>query len=104
MKPFLIIESAIHQLDVMRYLFGEPTSLYARCQRVSPHVRGEDVSLIVLGYPGRTVLVERSYASKGYANPPILSERVAIEGTDGSAFLDTDGCLRLMRVSEHRDD
>jgi predicted dehydrogenase len=94
--PLLILESVIHQIDVTRFLFGEPTDVYARLHRVSPHVRGEDCALVVLGYPQRTVVLERSYAAKGYPDPPVGSEDVVVEGTQGSAFIDHAGRLTVV--------
>jgi predicted dehydrogenase len=95
-EPLLVLESVIHQIDVTRFLFGEPTDVYARLHRVSPHVRGEDCALVVLGYPQRTVVLERSYAAKGYPDPPVRSEDVAVEGTLGSAFIDRAGRLSVV--------
>ncbi|GAA4287912.1 Gfo/Idh/MocA family oxidoreductase [Georgenia daeguensis] len=96
MDRFLILESVIHQLDVTRYLLGEPDVLYARAHRVSDRVRGEDVATVVLGYPGATAVVDRSYASKGREDPPLLSESVVVEGTAGTAFVSASGELRIV--------
>ncbi|WP_185972623.1 Gfo/Idh/MocA family protein [Georgenia yuyongxinii] len=96
MDRFLLLESVIHQLDVTRYLLGEPDSVYARTHSVSERVRGEDVATVMLGYPDATAVIDRSYASKGYPDPPLLSETVALEGTRGSAFVDSTGTLRVV--------
>lgn len=96
MDRFLVLESVIHQLDVTRYLLGEPDSVYARTHSVSDRVRGEDAATVVLGYPGATAVIDRSYASKGYPDPPLLSETVVVEGTRGSAFVDSTGLLRVV--------
>lgn len=96
--PFLILESVIHQIDVARFLFGEPTRLFARARRVSPHVKGEDVALVTLVFDDLDVSIERSYASKGHPQAESGGgERVLVEGADGSAFLDGTGRLRLVR-------
>lgn len=95
-RRLLILESVIHQIDVARFLFGEPTEVYARLHRVSPQIRGEDCALVVLGYPRRTVVLERSYAAKGYPDPPAGSEDVAVEGNRGSAFIDRSGRLTVV--------
>ena len=96
--PFLILESVIHQIDVARYLFGEPQVLFARARRVSPHVAAEDAALVTLGFADMDVSIERSYASKGH--PPAESgggEQVLVEGNEGTAFLAGDGALRVVR-------
>jgi len=53
MRKALLYEFGTHQLDVVRFLFGEPESVYARLHCVSPEFRGEDVEVIVLGYSQR---------------------------------------------------
>lgn len=95
--PFLILESMIHQIDVARFLFGEPTRLFARARRISPLVAAEDTALVVLSFPETDVVIERSYASKGYLEPKSGGgEQVAVEGEHGSAFVEGDGTLRIV--------
>lgn len=97
-SPFLILESVIHQIDVARYLFGEPTRLFARCRRISPHVVAEDTALITLCFDDMDAQIERSYASKGYDTPASGGgEDLVVEGTDGTAFLAPGGKLRIVR-------
>ncbi len=78
----LMLEETIHYLDVARYLFGEPWSLYAAADRLSPVLRGEDVATVVLRYDGLTVIIEDSWSAHG-------PERngMEIEGAAGSLFL-----------------
>lgn len=97
-KRFLILESVIHQIDVARYLLGEPTRLFARARRVSPEVRGEDTAMIMLAFADADAVIERSYASLGYAPPGSgAGESVALEGDEGTAFIAPDGTVRLVR-------
>lgn len=78
----LMLEETIHYLDVARYLFGEPRSLYAAADRLSPLLRGEDVATVVLRYGGLAVIIEDSWSAHG-------PERngMEIEGAEGSLFL-----------------
>ncbi len=92
---FLILEAVIHQLDVCRFLFGEAQSIYARARRVSPMVQAEDLASLIVTFEGLHAVVERSYASRGYRNPPLVTEVVAIEGERGSLFLESDGRIRI---------
>lgn len=97
-QPFLILESVIHQIDVARCLFGEPTLIFARARRISRHVAAEDTALLTLAFADMDVSIERSYASLGH--PPARSgggERMIVEGDEGTAFLDGDGTLRIVR-------
>ena len=82
-QPRLIVmEQTIHYFDVLRYLFGEPGSVYAVTGRVSPFVRGEDLITTVMKYAGMTAVIEDSWSAHG-------SERsgLEIEGLEGALFL-----------------
>lgn len=89
---FIVLESVIHQIDVARFLLGEPTAVVAMLQRVSPEVAGEDVASLLLRFPNAHAVIERSYATLGDADPPATSEDVRVEGTRGLA--------RVLRTGE----
>lgn len=94
-QRLLLFESVIHQIDVCRFLFGEPSSVYAQARRVSPHVRGEDLVSLSMRFGDVITVVERSYAARGHADPPLASETLTAEGERGTLFLDCDGRLRV---------
>lgn len=96
LQRFLILESMIHQVDVARWLLGEPRSVYARARRVSPLVQGEDMAILHLTFEDAEAVLERSYASRGRERPPVASEEVVVEGERGAAFVDADGALRVI--------
>jgi predicted dehydrogenase len=81
-QRMILLEETIHYLDVARFLFGEPRSIYCATERLSPLVRGEDIANIVLRYDGMTVLIEDSWSAAG----PERSG-MEIEGYRGSLFL-----------------
>lgn len=89
---FIVLESVIHQIDVARFLLGEPTAVVAMTRRVSPEVVGEDVASLLLRFPAAHAVIERSYATLGEADPPAVSEEVRVEGTGGLA--------RVLRTGE----
>ncbi|GAB5376425.1 MAG: Gfo/Idh/MocA family oxidoreductase [Acuticoccus sp.] len=98
MERLIILEAIIHQIDVARYLLGEPTRVYARARRVSPHVRGEDTAMLVLSFEGVDALIERSYASLGHPSPASgQGESVVVEGDLGTAFISPEGAVRVVR-------
>ena len=107
MPRWAVFELGVHYLDLCRFLFGEPTSLYARLHHVSPHVRGEDVELIVLGYDDLTCLIQHSWASvpvPGLDRPENLSldawevaHGLEIDGTSATLALKPDRVLSLHR-------
>ena len=63
MPRLLLCEVGTHLLDVARYLFGEPQTVYCRLHKISPEVRGEDVQVITLAYPEMTLVIHDSWAS-----------------------------------------
>ena len=48
MPRFLVHETAIHLIDVFRFLFGEVATVTALLRRLNPVVAGEDLGLFVL--------------------------------------------------------
>ncbi len=99
MQPLIVLELGPHHFDIVRFLFGEPEDVYARTLKVTPaeHVVGEEVATTLLGYADRLAQVELSWASLGYPADAVNPDVVAIEGTDGSLFVDHNGQLRLSR-------
>ena len=95
--PLILLESMIHQIDVARFLFGEPVRVYARARRISPHVRGADLGVVVLSFAGHEAVLERYYAARGWPDPPLPSEWGAVEGKEGTIHLGRDGALRAVR-------
>lgn len=94
-ERFLVLESVIHQIDVCRFLFGDVRRIFARTRKISPCVKGEDLASLVLDFDDLHAVVERSYASKGYPSPPMVTEVMAIEGEMGTLFLEPDGQIRI---------
>ena len=101
MQPLIVLELGPHHFDIVRFLFGEPHDLYARTLKVTPsaHVAGEEVATALLGYSDRLAQVELSWASLGYPADAVSPDLLAIEGTEGSLFVDHDGQVCV----SHRD-
>jgi len=78
----VVKDSAIHDLDLARFLFGEePLSIYARAGSLSH--RFEDFAEIILAFPGvRTAFIESNWLT------PRKIRRMTITGRDGMAKLD----------------
>lgn len=90
----LLLEETIHFLDVMRYLFGEPRTICAVTEKVSPVLRGEDVVTVVMRYSGMTALIEDSWSAHG----PNRSG-MEVEGSRGAMFLSHSRVLELHSAS-----
>lgn len=107
MPQLLVYEMGSHWFDVFRFLFGDPQTVYARIARVSPHLQGEDVALLVLGYPDLTCTIETSWASVPIPGIDLLpgdktgAPRLEIEGTDGTLSLACNGTLHLHTDATH---
>jgi predicted dehydrogenase len=50
MERFLVHETAIHLIDVFRFLLGEPAAVIARLARLNPAIKGEDAGVILLEF------------------------------------------------------
>jgi len=87
----VVFEWGIHHIDVARFLFGEPERIYARLDRSSPYLRGEDRAVVVLEYPagstGMTVLLDLSWGTTGdepaKARRRVIQESFLVEGDQG---------------------
>ena len=78
----IVFEWGIHLIDVMRFLFGDVSRVYARMSRVSDLVQGEDAAVVMLEFRnGVTGILDISWGSRipeekllgrGYLDPFIV--------------------------------
>lgn len=113
MPRWAVYELGVHYLDVFRFFFGDPDTIYCRTHRVSPSVKGEDVQVITIGYKGLTCLIYQSFASvplpdidrtaKGdSAGVRSIAHGLQIDGSSGTLILKPDRALHLYTDSEHQ--
>ncbi|MBL7118804.1 Gfo/Idh/MocA family oxidoreductase [Candidatus Bathyarchaeota archaeon] len=77
----VVKDSAIHDLDLARYLLGEPVSIYARVGSLSH--RFEDFAEIMLAFPGvKTAFIESNWLT------PRKIRRLTITGREAVVDLD----------------
>ena len=93
----LVHETAIHLIDVFRYLAGEPDAVYARLFRRNPVVRGEDAGLFLLEFPGPVVALFDGDRHVDFPadDPRLTMGTLQIDGTAASLRLDGWGRLWL---------
>lgn len=52
MEKFLVHETAIHLIDVFRFLLNEePSAVYAALRRLNPAIKGEDAGMMLFDFP-----------------------------------------------------
>lgn len=97
MPRFLVRETALHFVDVLRALFGEVRAVQARLRRLNPAIRGEDAGLLLLEFEaGPWGLVDGNRLVDHATDDArrTLGEML-IEGSDGALRLDGGGRLYL---------
>jgi D-apiose dehydrogenase len=95
MPRFLIHETAIHLIDVFRFLFGEPHSVSAHLRRLNPAIAGEDAGIFVLDMKNGTQCVFDGNRLSDHAaqNRRLTMGEFLIEGERGVLALSGDGDL-----------
>ena len=101
MPRLLVHETAVHLIDVMRFLLGgllgEPEWVWADLRRLNPAIAGEDAGLIVLGFPGgaRGLFDGNRLADHAASDRRRVMGEAWAEGSAGTLSLDGDGGLAL---------
>lgn len=102
MPRFLIHETGIHWIDTFRYLFGEPSAVYADLWRTNPHIAGEDSGFFVFSYAsGARVTFDgnRNLDHRAENKRFTLGEMI-IEGTLATLRLEGDGNIYMRNFGE----
>ena len=101
MDRLILYEWGIHLIDVLRFLFGDVTSVYARMDKVSPLCNGEDRAHLTLGVGGVTGLIDISWATIDHQGRFSQLEQVTLEGDAGTIHLlpDEDDLLQITTKS-----
>lgn len=97
MQRFLVRETAIHQIDLFRFLFGEPTGVFAHLTRLNPAISGEDAGIILFDFSGSTrALFDGNRLSDHRAeNTRRTMGEMMIEGSKACLRLDGDARIWL---------
>lgn len=103
MERFLVHETAIHWVDVFRYLFGEPASVFADLRRLNPKIAGEDAGFLVFAYKNgfRALFDGNRLADHQAQNRRLTMGEFHLEGERGGLRLDGDGRLFQRRHGEN---
>ncbi len=95
MERFLIHETAVHFIDVFRYLFGDLESVWADLERLNPVILGEDSCVIILKFKDgpRAVLDGNRLSDHAAENHRRTMGELLIEGEKGVLSLNGDAEL-----------
>ena len=105
MERFLIHETAIHIIDVFRFLFGEIDSVFANLFKINKHINGEDAGYVLFNFKN---------GIRGFFDGNRLSDHIAkdrrltigemlIEGSNGSLRLNGDGELFKRKFGSNKE-
>ncbi len=97
MKRFLVHETAIHYVDVFRFLFGEAQSVFADLRRLNSHINGEDSGIIMLDFGNglRGVIDGNRLSDHKATNHRLTMGEMLVEGEKGVLTLDGDAVIRF---------
>ncbi|MEE4187701.1 MAG: Gfo/Idh/MocA family oxidoreductase [Roseobacter sp.] len=93
MPRFLVQETAVHWVDVFRFLLGAPQAVYADLRRLNPAIAGEDAGVILFDHPGGvTALFDGNrLLDHSSDNTRRTMGEALFEGTKGTLTLFGDG-------------
>jgi predicted dehydrogenase len=97
MPRFLIHETAIHLIDVFRYLCGEVSAVFAHLRRLNPAIRGEDAGHVLFDFASGAAGLFDGNRLAGFpaADPRLTMGEMWLEGEAATLRLDGDGRLFL---------
>ena len=102
MPRLLIHETAIHFIDVFRFLMGEIDSVYARLRKLNRYIEGEDSGVVLFSFNNgcEGIFDGNRYNESRAKNPRYTFGEMLLEGNAGSIRLETDGSIYLQKLGE----
>ena len=99
MERFLVHETAIHFVDVFRFLMGEVETVYADLTRFNPAIAGEDSGYIVFQFRNgaRGLFDGNRLVDHAAENRRLTMGDMLIEGSHAVLRLDGDGRMYLRK-------
>jgi predicted dehydrogenase len=106
-KRVILFDWGTHLIDVLRFLHGEPESVYARIHHTISDLAGEDRAHVMLAYDDLTAIIDISWSSYDPYGYPRRENHVVedfrLEGTHGTIRLIPDpGKGDLLRITSRR--
>ena len=103
MERFLIRETAIHLIDVFRFLFGDIKSVFANLSRLNPCIKGEDAGIVFFEFINgiRGVFDGNRLSDHIAADRRLTIGEMLIEGSMGTLRLNGNGEIFTRRFGEN---
>jgi len=103
MPRFLVHETAIHLIDVFRYLFGDIAAVTAHLTRLNPAISGEDAGIILFEFSGggRGLFDGNRLSDHAAVNRRLVMGEMWVEGSAATLHLDGDARLFVRRHGEN---
>lgn len=95
LEQFALTDQGSHQFDVLRFLFGEPQSLYCSTQKVNPTIKGEDVATTIIKMKRDVTCIQEISFSSCLEREVFPQTLMLIEGSKGSIRLDPDLLIKI---------
>jgi predicted dehydrogenase len=93
MPRFLVHETAIHWVDVFRFMMGDAASVTARLTKLNPAISGEDAGYVLFDFKNgaRGLFDGNRLADHAAENRRLTMGEMLIEGSGGTLELNGDG-------------
>ena len=103
MERFLIRETAIHLIDVFRFLFGDIKSVFANLSRLNPNIKGEDAGIVFFEFINgiRGVFDGNRLSDHIAADLRLTIGEMLIEGSMGTLRLNGNGEIFTRRFGDN---
>jgi len=88
LEHFALTDQGSHQFDVLRFLFGEVSTIYTLIQQVNPTIKGEDVATSMLKMKNGMVCIQHISFSSPLEKEVFPQVLMLVEGDKGSIRLD----------------
>ena len=105
MEKFLIHETAIHFIDVFRYLFGEIDSLFANLSKINKHIKGADAGYILFNFKNgiRGIFDGNRLSDHIAVDRRLTTGEMTIEGSNGTLRLNGNGELFKRKFGSNKE-
>ena len=105
MERFLIHETAIHFIDVFRFLFGEIDTVFANLSKLNKHINGEDAGYVLFNFQnGIRGIFDANRLSDHIATDRRLTiGEMLIEGSNGTLRLNGNGELFKRKFGSNKE-